>query len=143
MAAGVYGSGRRGWGGPDRHGTVVTLPIISELALVRAVDDVGSIGILRRGASTSLVVNGTTVTEAVASNRSSWMTRTGRGLPVWTPRADGHRVDEGLVVGLVLAGGDQRRLSMRLPAKFKCIDVGNHDLNWPQALSAQRLAPSA
>jgi len=34
------------------------------------------------GAATGFVVSGQTVTEAVASNRSSWTITTGRGLPV-------------------------------------------------------------
>lgn len=53
------------------RGTVVTLSIINELALARPVAVVGSIRIRRSGASTSLVVNGTTVTDVVASKRSS------------------------------------------------------------------------
>jgi hypothetical protein len=33
------------------------------------------------------VLNGKTVTEAVAPNRWSWMMTTGRALPLWAPRA--------------------------------------------------------
>ena len=40
-------------------------------------------GIRNSGASVSSVVNAQTVTDAVASKRSSWMTTTGRGLPAY------------------------------------------------------------
>lgn len=64
------------------RGTVATLSTISRLVCVRPVVSDGCTGIRSRGASTSLVVNCTTVTEAVASNRSSWMTTTGGGFPL-------------------------------------------------------------
>src|SRR5689334_2078003 len=48
---------------------------------------VASTAILVSGASTGLVVIGQTVTDAVASKRSSWMMTTGLGLPVYEPRA--------------------------------------------------------
>ncbi|ORW28071.1 hypothetical protein AWB91_02340 [Mycobacterium paraense] len=64
------------------RGTVVTLSIISRLVSAKPVVSDGCTGMRSSGASTSLVVNGTTVTEAVASNRSSWMTTTGRDFPL-------------------------------------------------------------
>ncbi len=64
------------------RGTVVTLSIMRWLAVVNPVVFEGSMGIRRSGASTTFGVSGTTVTEAVASNRSSCTTTTGRGFPV-------------------------------------------------------------
>src|SRR5699024_10591269 len=64
------------------RGIVVTLSIIRLDAWSRPLVPVGSITRRVNGACTGFVVRGQTVTEAVASNRSSWMMRTGRGLPV-------------------------------------------------------------
>jgi hypothetical protein len=69
------------------RGTVVTLSTINWLSLVKPAVSEGCTAIRSSGAATSFVVNGTTVTEAVASNRSSWMMTTGRGLPLYVPRA--------------------------------------------------------
>jgi hypothetical protein len=64
------------------RGTVVTLSTISWLDRVKPVVSEGWIESRNSGASTGLVVNGTTVTDAVASNRPSWMMTTGRGFPL-------------------------------------------------------------
>ena len=52
--------------------------------------------------------------------------------------ADG--VDEGLVVGLVLAGRDGSRLAVSFRDEFRGPYVGHPDLNRPEALGAQTLA---
>ena len=64
----------------DRE-TVVILSTINRLCSRKPLRSLGSTGIRIRGASVGSVVNAQMVTEAVASNRSSWMTTTGRGLP--------------------------------------------------------------
>lgn len=51
-----------------------------------------------------------------------------------------HRVDEGLVVSLLLAGGDERRLAVRLAGELRCVHVWNPDLDRAQALLAQSLS---
>ena len=47
---------------------------------------VGSTKIRVNGAQTGFAVSGLSVTEAVASKRSSWTITTGLGFPVWAPR---------------------------------------------------------
>jgi hypothetical protein len=66
---------------------VVVLSTMRLLGRSRPLLSVGSTRILISGASTGLVVNGQTVTDAVASKRSSWTMSTGRGLPLYAPRA--------------------------------------------------------
>ena len=63
-------------------GIVVILSSMRLLGRSSPLVSVGSRGILISGASTGLVVNGQTVTDAVASKRSSWTMSTGRGLPL-------------------------------------------------------------
>lgn len=58
---------------------MVTLSTFSRLVSARPVVFDGCTGVRSSGPFTALVVNGTTVMEAVASNRSSWMTTTDRG----------------------------------------------------------------
>jgi hypothetical protein len=83
-------------------------------------------GIRSSGASVTSVVNTQTVTEAVASRRSSWMMTTGRGLsayplpaaavqmsPRFTRRASlvvAECVDEGLIGDFAGAVGNGERL---------------------------------
>lgn len=67
-------------------GIVVTLSTMRLLRRSSPLVFDGWIGILISAASTRLVVKGQTVTEAVASKRSSWTMSTGRGLPVYEPR---------------------------------------------------------
>ena len=64
------------------RGIVVTLSTMMRLGCRMPLVSVGSTGMRSSGASRSLVVSGQTVTEAVASNRSSCTITTGRGLPV-------------------------------------------------------------
>jgi len=61
------------------------------------------------------------------------------GLPLVGP-VDGDRLDECLVVGLVLAGGDGSRLEVSFRGEFWRPYVGHPDLNGPETLSAQALA---
>ena len=63
------------------RGTVVILSTISRLGWRIPVVSFASMGIRNNGASVRSVVSAQTVTDAVASNRSSWMMTTGRGLP--------------------------------------------------------------
>ncbi len=72
-------------------------------------------GILNSGISVGSRVTGRMVTESVGSNRSSWITRTGRGL----------------ILGLVRARCGQRGLSMRLGCELRGAHVGNPDPNRP------------
>jgi hypothetical protein len=53
---------------------------------------------------------------------------------------DGDSVDEGLVVGLVLAGCDGCRLAVSFRDEFRGPYVGHPDLNRSEALGAQTLA---
>ena len=62
--------------------TVVILSTIMLLGSRRPFAGVGSIASRIRGASVGSLVNAQTVMESVASKRSSWITTTGRGLPV-------------------------------------------------------------
>lgn len=61
---------------------VVTLSTMSRLSSLRPVSGDGSTAMRVSGASTGFVVSEQTVTDAVASKRSSWTIATGRGLPV-------------------------------------------------------------
>ena len=51
----------------------------------------------------------------------------------------GHRIDEGLIVSILIAGGDEGRLAVCLADEFGGVHIGNPDLNRPQALLAQSL----
>ena len=65
---------------------VLTLSTMSRTGSLSPLVSVASIGTRASGASTVVVVNGQTVIDAVASNRSSCKTTTGRGFPVYGPR---------------------------------------------------------
>ncbi len=65
------------------RGTVVILSTMSRLGWRMPVVSSESTGMRNSGASVSSVVNAQTVTEVVASKRSSWMMTTGRGLPAY------------------------------------------------------------
>ena len=65
------------------RGTVVILSTISPLGWRIPVVLSASTAIRNNGASVWSVVNAQTVTDAVATNRSSWMMTTGRGLPTY------------------------------------------------------------
>jgi hypothetical protein len=61
--------------------TVVTLSTMRLLGSSSPLTESGSTGSRIMGASVGSVVKAQTVTDAVASNRSSWMITTGRGFP--------------------------------------------------------------
>ncbi len=69
------------------RGTVATLSTIRLQGSRSPFASSGSIRSRNSGASVGSVVNAHTVTESVASKRSSWMTATGRGLPTYPPPA--------------------------------------------------------
>lgn len=78
----VSSSERRPTRSPSfERGTVVILSTISRLGSRIPVVSFASTGIRNNGASVWSVVNAHTVTDAVASKRSSWMMTTGGGLP--------------------------------------------------------------
>ena len=60
--------------------TEVSLSIMMSLSLARPDSSLITTRTLKSGASVSVVINGTTVTDPVASNRSSWTISAGRGL---------------------------------------------------------------
>jgi len=49
-------------------------------------------------------------------------------------------VDEGVVVKLLFAGGDKDRLAVCFANEFRCVHIGDPDLNWSQASSSQPFA---
>ena len=51
-----------------------------------------------------------------------------------------HRIDEGLIVSLLIARGDEGRLAVCLADEFWGVHIGNPDLNRPQSLLPQSLA---
>jgi len=58
------------------------------------------------------------------------------GLPIGGGPVDGDRIDERLVVGLMLAGGDGSRLAVSFRDKFWRPHVGHPNLDGPKPLRA-------
>jgi hypothetical protein len=54
-----------------------------------------------------------------------------------------HRVDEGLVVLVVFACSDERRLAVRFTGELRCVHIGNPDLDRPEALLPQAFPMSS
>src|SRR6516164_9700405 len=52
----------------------------------------------------------------------------------------GHRIDEGLIVSILIGISDECRLAVCFTDEFGGVHIGNPDLNRPQALLAQSLA---
>ena len=52
----------------------------------------------------------------------------------------GHRIDEGLIVSILIALSDECRLAVCFADEFGGVHIGNPDLNRPQSLLAQSLA---
>jgi hypothetical protein len=52
-------------------------------------------------------------------------------------------VDEGLVVAILFAGGHECRLAVRFADELRGVDIGNPDLDWPQASLPQPFAVSS